>query len=397
VRHGRFVTAAHADPAAAVIDAAGGLVLPGLVEAHLHLDKALLDLPGSGLADAIRLTAEHKRTVAAEDIARRARTVIEREVLAGTTLIRAHTDVDPIIGLRGLEVMLELRREFAPLVDIQVVAFPQEGVVRLPGTLELLRAALDAGADVLGGCVYSEDDVADSRRQVDLLLELAGEQGVPLDLHADLADDGTDPRYLLADYVADRVLATGFSHPVALGHVTSWAGIPPVERDRIVDAVRAAEISVVVLPATDMHFGGRADTHAVRRGIAPVARLWEAGIRVACASNNVRNAFTPYGNADPLETALFLAQTAHVTDPAGWARVLDAVTTTAAEVTGAAGYGTDPGCRADAVVLDVGDEAEALLGRPARRRVLKGGRVVAESERRSRLLIPGADEKERDA
>jgi len=394
---GRFIDPSSGPRPPETLDLDGGLVLPAFIEAHLHLDKALIGVgSASNLAEAIAESAEYKRTMTREDLRTRARAVIEREVLAGTTLIRAHTDVDPVIGLLGIEVLLELRAELADLVDLQIVAFPQEGVLRTPGTLSLLRAALEAGADVLGGCLYNEEDVARSRRQLDELLLLAAEYAVPLDLHADLADDASDRRFLLAGYVAQRVLATGFPHRVTLGHVSSWAGLPPAELEALLETVREAGIGVVALPATDMHLGGRRDTFAVRRGIAPVARIWAAGVACACATNNVRNAFTPYGNADPLETALFLAQTSHLSSSEELGRVLDSITRTPAAMLGRTGYGTAPGDFADFVVLSSADAAGAVLDRPDRLHVFKAGRRVAGTRRSSwirRLDVDAPEER----
>lgn len=383
IHGGRIVTAGTADPRGVDLDAAGGLVLPGLVESHIHLDKALLgSLGGSGeLGDAIARTSAAKRSMTRDDILSRARRVIDRELAAGTTVLRAHTDVDPTIGLTGVEAMIALRDEYADLLTIQVVAFPQEGILQRPGTLELLRDALELGCDVLGGCTYSEADATDSRRQIDELFALAAEYRVPLDLHADLADDGADPRYLLGDVIARRRLDLGFTGAVTVAHATSWAGVPPADRDRIIGAIAEADVGVVVMPATDLHFGGRSDRYAVRRGISPVAALWDAGVRVGCASNNVRNAFTPYGNADPLEAALLLAQSSHLHGSAAYGRVLDAVTTSAASIVGAERYGVDPGDHADLVVLDAPDEDEALLSRPDRRWVIRRGTVVAQTSR----------------
>ncbi len=316
-----------------------------------------------------------------DDILRRARQVVDRELSAGTTVLRAHTDVDPTIGLVGVEAMIALREEYTDLLTIQIVAFPQEGLLQRPGTGELLRDALALGCDVLGGCAYSEADAADSRRQIDELFVLAAEHGVPLDFHADLADDGRDPRYLLGDYIAQRRLDSGFSDAVTVAHATSWAGVALAERARVIDAIAQADIGVVVMPATDLHFGGRADRTAVRRGISPVAALWDAGVRVGCASNNVRNAFTPYGNADPLEAALLLAQSSHLHGPDAYGRVLDSITTDAAAIVGLDAYGIEPGSHADLVVLDASDEEDALLGRPDRRWVLRRGRIVAHTSR----------------
>ncbi|MEU6843034.1 amidohydrolase family protein [Streptomyces sp. NPDC046716] len=382
-----------ASTAGETIDCAGRIVLPGFVEPHLHLDKALLDAvrpnPDGTLAGAIAVTGELKRSFTRADVYDRARTVLETAVRNGTTLIRAHPDVDPLAGLLGVEVLLELRERYRRLVDLQIVAFPQEGIFRSPGTEKLLTAALTAGADVVGGCPYNEDSLADARRHVELVLDLAVEHGLPADLHADFADDASDPRYALAEFIAEETARRGLAGRVALGHATSLAGRPPADRARALAALADAGVAVVPLPATDLHLSGRHDSTAVRRGVAPVRELWDAGVLTACSSNNIRNAFTPYGSADALDTALLLAQTGHLSGPADLARVLRMVTYDAARVTGTADtYGVRPGARADLVVLDSTTYDDIVLDRPDRSHVIKAGRVVARTTRTSELLTP---------
>jgi cytosine deaminase len=380
------VPAEAAATAGEVIDCAGLVVIPGLIEPHLHLDKALLDrerpnLDGT-LAGAIAITGELKRGFTRENVRERAVQVLASAVANGTTLIRAHPDVDPIAGLTGLDVMLELREEYANLVEIQVVAFPQEGIERAPGTLKLLREALRRGADVVGGCAYNEQDVHACRRHVDTVFALATEFGVPADLHADFADDTADPRFALAEYIADATERHGMSGRVAIGHATSLAGRPPAERAAVLARLADAGVAVVPLPATDLHLGGRGDDTVVRRGIAPVRELWQAGVTTAYSSNNVRNAFTPFGNADVLEIGLLLAQTCHLGSPADQERILDMATVQAARIVGVAGrYGLRPGAQADLVVLGTRRRADALLDRPDRRWVIKRGRIVARTTR----------------
>ncbi|MFF4752149.1 amidohydrolase family protein [Streptomyces sp. NPDC002514] len=375
------------------LDCQGRVVIPGLIESHVHLDKALLDRERPDtegtLAGAIAVTGALKRGFTPRTVRDRARAVLDSAIANGTTLLRAHPDVDPIVGLLGVEVMLELRDEYADAVEIQVVAFPQEGILQAPGTLDLLREALRAGADVVGGCTYNEATVDDCRRHVDLVFELAREFGVPADLHADFADDTQDPRFALAEYIAEVTVESGLRGRVALGHMTSLAGREPADRRAVLGELAAAGVAVVPLPATDMHLGGRADAHNVRRGIAPVRDLWEAGVTCAYSSNNIRNAFTPYGNADMLDIGLFLAQTSHLSSPQDLARVLAMATTEAAEVVGIADrYGLRAGARADLVVLDTRRVADALLDRPARTAVIKSGRVVARTVRHTDLLFP---------
>ncbi|MFJ9174632.1 amidohydrolase family protein [Streptomyces sp. NPDC102360] len=373
------------DIGAEVLDCAGRVVVPGLIEAHLHPDKALLDgltPEGTGsLADAIRITAQLKAGFTYDEVRARAEQVLRMCVLNGTTAIRAHPDVDPVAGLTGLNVLLELREKWAALVSLQVVAFPQEGILQAPGTEKLLREALDSGADAVGGCTYNEASLADCHRHVELVLDLAAEYGVPADLHADFGDDHGDARFALAEFIAARTAERGLQGRVTLGHATSLAGRPPAERRAVLAALAAAGVAVVPLPATDLFLGGRGDDTAPRRGLAPVRELWDAGVLTACATNNIRNAFTPYGTGDVLETALLLARIAHLSGPADLRRVLRMVTYDAARVLGIpeADYGVREGAVADLVVLDTRDYDTLLLDRPARTAVVKSGRVVARS------------------
>lgn len=376
----RVGEAVHPADAERVIDAEGRVAIPGLVESHLHLDKCHLDIDAETLDEAIRLTSERKRLFTAGDIADRARRLIDSAIVNGTTMIRAHTDVDPAIGLLGVETLLGLREEYAGLIDIQVVAFPQEGIHRLPGTLELLVAALDAGAEVLGACPYSERDEEEARRHVTTVLGLAAERGVPVDMHADFSDDIGDGRYTLAGYIADEVRRISPAAMVSIGHATSLGSLPDAPRAAAIEALADAGVSVVTLPHTDLHLGGRGDAAPIRRGLAPVRELLAAGVLLACSSNNVRNAFTPYGNADLLETALFLAQTAQLASRAELEAALAAVTSSAARLVGIGeGYGLASGDRADFSILDADDPVAGMLDRAPRRWVVKGGRVVAET------------------
>ncbi|SEN06341.1 cytosine deaminase [Actinacidiphila rubida] len=377
--------------AAQTLDCDGMVVLPGLIEAHLHLDKALLDrqLPNAAgtLAGAIEVTGTLKRGFTPETVRARAATVLRWAVANGTTLIRAHPDVDPIAGLTGLDVMLELRESHRDMVDLQVVAFPQEGIERAPGTYELLRESLRRGADVVGGCTYNEGDLDACRRHIDTVFALADEFGVPADLHADFADDTRDARFALAEAIADATERHGMAGRVALGHVTSLAARAPAERAAVIGRLAEAGVAVVALPATDLHLGGRGDTAAVRRGVTPVRELLDAGVLTGYSSNNVRNAFTPFGNADMLEIGLLLAQTCHLGSPADTERILAMATTSAARITGTdADYGIRPGARADLVVLGTRRRADVLTDRPDRRWVVKRGRVVARTTRTTEVL-----------
>ncbi len=228
------------------------------------------------------------------------------------------------------------------------------------------------------------------------MFDLAEEHDLPVDLHADFADDVSDPRYAMASFIARTTIERGYQGRVALGHMTSLGNLGGPDRDALFAELAEAGIAIVMLPHTDLHLGGRNDATDVRRGLAPLHALWEAGVTTGFSSNNVRNAFTPFGNADLLETGLFLAQTAHLGSPAELRRVVEMATSGAAGITGiAATHGLRVGAHADLVVLDATDPVSALLDRAPRRYVLKRGRVVAETEHVVTLHGPAARQESR--
>jgi cytosine deaminase len=370
-------------PAARTIDAGGRAVLPGFCEPHLHLDKALLyrrqPARDGTLEEAIRLTGRLKAAQTREDVLERSRTVLDMAVRNGTVAIRAHPDVDPIQGLLGVETAVALREEYRGLLDLQIVAFPQEGIIKAPGTYELMQEAMRSGADVVGGCPYNEASWEDTCRHIDMVFELAQRFDAPVDMHADFADDASDPRYAMARHVAEKTLALGYQGRVSLGHVTSLASLTPDEAAPTVELLAEADVHIVSLPATDLYLSARKDRRNPRRGLTPVHLLRDAGVNVCFSSNNVRNAFTPFGKADPLQIGSLLAHVAQFGTPHSQAEVLQMATYDAARAMGLPDYGLATGRRADLVVFDSRLVADVLLDIPPRLWVVKGGRVVVET------------------
>jgi cytosine deaminase len=362
------------------IDAAGRLVTPGLVESHIHLDKALLDdrvrATAGTLAEAIRLTGEAKREFTVDDIRRRARRVLDTAVRCGTTAMRTHVEVDPIVGLTGMEAVLPLREEYAPALDLQVCAFAQEGILKSPGTEALLRRALTMGADLVGGCPYNDTDGVEHIRVV---FRLALAFGVDVDFHADFADE---PYHLHVRAIAAETLAAGWEGRVTVGHLTELAALPTGIQDDIAAEIARAGMGVICLPVTDLYLMGRLDDHNVRRGLTPIARLLAAGVPVALASNNIRNPFTPVGTADLTHMAFVAAVAAHMGTPAQLRDLLDAITIHPARMLRLPDYGLAPGCHADLVVWECERPEDIVAALPARALVLKRGRVTVESEQR---------------
>ncbi|HUG37665.1 MAG TPA: amidohydrolase family protein, partial [Candidatus Limnocylindrales bacterium] len=300
IANGRIVRIAPSlgDGAAREIAAGGRVVIPGLVESHFHLDKALL---GAGapreaatVEGAIRVTGEAKRRFTVEDIAARARRALEMAIRHGTTLMRSHVEVDPIVGLKGMEAILPLQREYRWAIDLQICVFPQEGIFQSPGTEVLMREALGMGAHAVGGVPYNDSD---AHAHIDRVFDLAREFDLDVDFHLDFTDEADR---VLIGHVADVAMARGWEGRVVAGHVTALGALAPADLVPLAGKVRDAGISILVLPATDLYLMGRRDTRNVRRGLAPVRHLVDAGINVAVSTNNVQNAFTPFGDADLL-------------------------------------------------------------------------------------------------
>ena len=382
IADGRIVSVGRADEAAReTVDVAGRVVTPGLVEAHIHLDKALLVDRVSGsaqtAAEAIRLTGVAKRGFTTADIGARARRVLDLAVAAGTTAMRAHVEVDPIVGLAGMDAILALKREYAPAVELQLCAFAQEGIVQSPGTEALMRRALEMGADLVGGCPYNDTDAG---RHIEIVFALAREFGVDADFHVDFTDE---PEHLHVREIVRQTVRAGWQGRVAVGHLTELAALPAVEQEALIAELAAARIGVISLPLTDLYLMGRRDERNVRRGLTPIRRLLEAGIPVALASNNIRNPFTPIGTADPAHLTFVGAVVAHMGTQALMRELVGTVTTHAARVLNLRDYGCAVGCRADLVVWDCDRLEEIVMALPQRRLVVKAGRVSVEHERRT--------------
>ncbi len=366
-------------PARETIDLGARLVTSGLVESHIHLDKALLSdrvsAPAGTLEEAIRVTGNAKRTFTVEDITGRARRVLDLAIRAGTTAMRSHVEVDPLIGLTGIEAMLALRAEYAPALDLQLCAFAQEGIVKAPGTEGLLRRALSMGADLVGGCPYNDSDGLEHIRVV---FGLATAFGVDADFHVDFADE---PDHLHVREIVSQTVRAGWQGRVTVGHLTELAAVPGYRQDELIAEIAEAGLGVICLPATDLYLMGRADEYNVRRGLTPIKRLLSAGVPVALASNNVRNPFTPVGNADLAQMAFLASVAAHMGTPAELRTLLTMITTHPARLLRLADYGLTPGSRADLVVWDCARAEDAVATLAPRALVIKRGRVTVESRR----------------
>lgn len=342
---------------AAVEDVGGRLVLPGFVDSHIHLDKAcLLDRCGhdhASLADAIRAVSAAKRDFTAADVYARGARVLNQAIVQGTTRIRTHVEVDPRVALRSFEAVGQLRRDYGWAVDLSVCVFPQEGLTNDPGTEDLLVAALEGGADVLGGCPYTDTD---PNEQIARLFALAQRFDVDLDFHVDF---DLDPSWTHLAEIARQTEAHNWGGRVAIGHVTKLSAMAPVQRDAIARRLAGAGVALTVLPATDLYLMGRDRDHDVPRGVTPAHVLAGQGVTCSIATNNVMNPFTPFGDCSLLRMANLYANIAQV-GPAGFGACLDLVTTAPARLMNLDDYGIAVGNPADLVVLDAPDAVTAL-------------------------------------
>jgi cytosine/creatinine deaminase len=368
-----------------VIEGQGRVLIPGLVESHLHLDKALIAdrMPNKSgtLKEAIEVTGKLKPTFTKEDIYARATQALEMLIKNGTTYLRTHSEFDPIGGFGGFEVIMSLKEKYKKFIDIQVVAFPQEGIFKSPGTDELMVRAMEMGADVVGAIPYNDTD---ANVHIDYVFELAKKYGRDIDFHQDFKDEyaGQSIKYL-----CEKTIKEGYQGRVSVGHMTSIAAMPDAELAPILKLMAEAQINVMALPMTDLHLGGRNDEYNVRRAVTPIRKLRNAGVNVCLASNNIRNPFTPYGNGDLMQVAMLAIPVAHLGGADDLHTVLPMITVNPAKALKIENYGIFEGARASLVLLDTKRYQDAIIDIPARLFVIKDGVITVELKRELILNI----------
>ncbi|MEM1293075.1 MAG: amidohydrolase family protein [Cyanobacteria bacterium P01_H01_bin.162] len=359
------------------LDAQGQLLVPGFVDAHIHLDKAFLlsrspaqtgDF-AEALSNTLRLKAEY--TVA--DIQHRARRVLDRAIAFGVTAMRCHVEVDPILGLTAMTALLPLQKAYAPAITLQLAVFAQEGITNQSGTEALLRQAMELGGNVIGSAPYVDPE---PRRNIEIIFDIAAAYDCDVDFHLDFLDDDQPLQLPLVIAETQRRQWQG---RVCLGHMTKLASLPPADLQAIAADLAAAGIAVLALPASDLYMMARRDTHNVRRGVAPLHQLHQWGVTVGTATNNIQNLFTPFGDGDMLKMGTLLAQVLQLGTGAQQEFCLNVTTQYAAQAIGIHDYGIAPGRVADFVLLAAGSASEAIATAPPGRTVFKGGKIVAQT------------------
>ena len=393
VHDGRFVevTAGLDAPAHQVLDAGGQLVSPPFVDAHFHMDATLsYGMPrvnqSGTLLEGIALWSELKPQLTYDALVERALAYCDWAVGRGLLAIRSHVDVcDP--RLLAVDALLEVRRRVAPYIDLQLVAFPQDGVLRAAGALDNLKRALDKGVEVVGGIPHFERTMADGARSVRLLCELAAEKGLRVDMHCDESDD---PLSRHIETLAAETVRLGLQGRATGSHQTSMHSMDNYYVSKLLPLMAEAGIHAIANPLINITLQGRHDSYPKRRGMTRVPELMAHGVNVAFGQDCAMDPWYSQGSGDMLEVANMGLHVAQMTSQTAMRQCFDAVTKNPARLMGLDGYGIAAGCNADFVLLQARDPIEALRLRATRLKVYRRGHLLAESPAATaRLHLPG--------
>ena len=367
------------------IDLAGCLVCGGFIETHLHLDKSCIlercSTERGDLAEAINEAARAKASFTPEDVHARAQRTLEKSILNGTTHMRTHLEVDPGVGLRGLEGVLPLVKEYAWAIDLQICVFPQEGLLNNPGTDQLMVEALKRGCSAVGAAPYTDSD---PRGQIDRVFEMACDFDVDIDMHLDFGPTCQDMDIW---HVCQRTEEHKYGGRVTVGHVTKATSLPLEELERMARRLADAGVALTVLPATDLYLMGRNHIrdHNQPRAVVPAHKLLDHGVNCSLSSNNVLNPFTPFGDCSLIRIANLYANVCYVGSTGGLRECFAMITRRPAQLMRLTDYGVAVGKSADLVVIDSIEPEMAVAEVASVLYAFKGGRMTV-SRDRPRLL-----------
>jgi cytosine deaminase len=370
--------------AASELDANGRLLTPGFVNIHCHLDKCLTgswaevwEWAKTGSPQAIPSATRVKERFTESDIIDRASRALTSSVIAGTTAVRAFADVDTVGGLLAVKSLLKVKEKFRDALDVQVVAFPQEGLIRDEGAEELVEKSMELGADVVGGIPWYEKDRETAKKHTDIIFGIAKKYGK--DIHT-LIDDNTDSSSRNLEYFLQKSIKEGYRGRVAASHCRGALDSPDeAYASRVVGLARDAGLTVVENSHISLFMYGRTDDHPVRRGVTRVREFLGAGVNVAVAQDDIDDPYYPFGRGDMLELAFVMCHAAHLGLPSELESAFDMVTYNAAKGMRMENYGMHVGDYADMVLLGSDGVHNALRLQPDRLAVIKRGRVVAET------------------
>jgi cytosine deaminase len=342
----------------AMLDLGGRLVTPGFIETHIHLDKSRIlgrcKAERGDLEEAIGEVARQKKSFTAEDVYERAKITLEKAILNGTTHMRTQLEVDPGIGLRGLEGVRPLIEEYKWAIDLEICIFPQEGLLNNPGTDELMLQALRAGGSVVGAAPYTDSS---PHGQIDRIFAIAREFDIDVDMHLDF---GPTPDDLDLLYVCEQAERFKWGGRVAIGHVTKLSGAPPELLEKCAKRMADAGVALTVLPSTDLYLMGRHMQHSVMRGVTDAHKLLHHGVNCTLSTNNVLNPFTPFGDCSLVRMANIYANICQVGSAHDTRECFNMITTRSAKLMNLRDYGLEVGKPADLAVLDAESAEQAV-------------------------------------
>ena len=363
-----------------IIDAKGYLVSPPFVDSHFHMDATLsMGLPrlnqSGTLLEGIKIWGELKPDLTPEAVKERALKLLRWSVAKGNLAIRTHVDTtDPT--LMAVDVLLEVREEMKDFVDIQLVAFPQDGVLRCEDGVHLMRSALNKGVDIVGGIPHFERTMAEGRKSVELLCEMAAKRGLMVDMHCDESDDPHSRHIETLTHETQRLELQG---RVTGSHLTSMHSMDNYYVSKLLPLMAEAQMNCVCNPLVNMNLQGRHDTYPKRRGLMRVPELMNSGINVSLGHDDVMDPWYPMGTHDMLEVAHMGAHALHMTGVDQQNALFDAVTVNGAKTLGLENYGLEVGCNADMVITQAASKLEALRLHPARLFVIRRGNVISQT------------------
>ena len=373
--------------AADEISAHGRLVTPPFVDAHFHLDATLtagrprFNQTGT-LLEGIALWEELKPTLSHDNYVARALQYCDWAVGPGLLAIRSHVDTtDP--NLTGVKALLEVREQVKGYLDLQLVAFPQDGYLRSPVGVPNLSKAVDLGVVVVGGIPHFERTQAEGAESVRLLCEIAAERGLMVDMHCDETDD---PASHHVEVLASETIRLGLQGRVTGSHLTSMHSMDNYYAGKLIGLMSDADLHIVANPTANMLLMGRQDTYPKRRGMTRVPELMQAGLNVSLGQDSVMDPWGPLNAADMLDVAHMAVHAGHISGRDQMLSCFKAVTEFPARTLGLEGYGLEPGCHADMVVLQAENPIEAIRLRPPRLYGIRRGKIIARSEPTQTLL-----------
>ncbi|HEY7324467.1 MAG TPA: cytosine deaminase [Streptosporangiaceae bacterium] len=390
---GRVVDVGPGDTAPEVIDLEGRLVTPPLVEPHIHLDAVLTvgqprpNVSGS-LFEGIAVWADRVASLSYDDVQDRVRQVLRWQLACGVQHVRSHVDVtDP--QLRALRALIDLREETRGLIDLQLVAFPQVGMLSIDAGRDLMRQAVELGADVVGGIPHYELTREDGVESVKFAMALADEHGLPVDIHCDETDDDHSR---FTEVMVAETIRRGMSGRVTASHTTAMHSYNGAYAYRLITNIARAGLHMVTNPLDNAVLQGRFDTGPIRRGHTRVKELQAAGVNVCIGHDSVMDPWYPLGYGDPLQAAFVLVHFGQMSGDAELRRLIEMITVNPAAALGVSDYGLRIGGPADLVVFDAPSEADALRLVAPRTLVLRGGKVVARTTPAQRTVVWGGTE-----